>query len=263
MTPTINVTVLMLAFLFHLLSGYSGGQSKASINVKQGEKKIDGFAVVELFTSEGCSSCPPADVLLAEIVTNAREDRVPVFALSFHVDYWNSLGWKDPYSDHRFSERQQHYAAVLGKNTIYTPQAVINGKVECVGSDESKLQSVIAHELTQKAAFSLNLKHHWSAKKRLLNVSYQLAKKSDNAVLSVALVERGLLQHVKRGENRGKTLRHENVVRIFQTRSVRSRASGSVQLKVSENVKIANCSIIAYLQDEATLEMLAAAGVGL
>lgn len=263
MTPAINVTVLMLTFLFHLLSGYSGGQSKASINVKQGAKKIGGFAVVELFTSEGCSSCPPADELLGEIVTNARASRAPVFALSFHVDYWDRLGWKDPYSDHRFSERQQRYAAALGKSTIYTPQAVINGKVECVGSDQSKLQRVIAHELTQQAAFFLHLKHHWSAEKRLLNVSYQLTKKSDNAVLSVALVERSLVQHVKRGENSGKTLRHENVVRIFQTISVRSRESGSVQLEVSEDVKLANCSIIAYLQDEATLETLAAAGIGL
>ncbi|MBZ0167242.1 MAG: DUF1223 domain-containing protein, partial [Candidatus Omnitrophica bacterium] len=85
------------------------------------------FALVELFTSQGCSSCPTADEYLKELTTLAREKNIRLFTLGFHVDYWDYLGWRDPYASPQFTARQQRYAQVLRASTIYTPQMIVNG----------------------------------------------------------------------------------------------------------------------------------------
>ena len=95
------------------------------------------FVVVELFTSEGCSSCPPADELLSEIV-DGRYENTDVIGLSFHVDYWDYIGWKDPYASRDFTNRQRIYAEKLRSHQLYTPQMVVNGKHEFVGSNRQQ-----------------------------------------------------------------------------------------------------------------------------
>ena len=99
--------------------------------IAQTEK--NSFVVIELFTSEGCSSCPPADKVLSEVIADARKNNKPIYAMSFHVDYWNRLGWKDPYSDFLFTNRQNNYSDVLGEREVYTPQVFVNGKIYFVG----------------------------------------------------------------------------------------------------------------------------------
>src|ERR1700744_6104626 len=96
-----------------------------------------GFAVIELFTSEGCSSCPPADALVARVQKESNDK--PVYILAFHVDYWNRLGWKDVFSSAEYSERQNQYARWLKLSSVYTPQIVVNGRTEFVGSEEANL----------------------------------------------------------------------------------------------------------------------------
>jgi hypothetical protein len=113
--------------------------------------------IVELFTSQGCSSCPSADKNLAEIVENAERNHEPVYGLSFHVDYWNHLGWKDPYSNRAFTERQRNYAKLMNSESIYTPQIVINGENEFVGSNVKSIRGTIAAELASKKIHSLRL----------------------------------------------------------------------------------------------------------
>src|SRR5215831_2849177 len=117
-----------------------------------GERPI----VVELFTSEGCSSCPPADKLLAELAS-----RPDVLALSFHVDYWNGLGWKDPYSSHEATERQNHYATLLDLGTVYTPQIVVDGKWQAIGSDRADVEHALglARRDRQEVPVTLGLDH--------------------------------------------------------------------------------------------------------
>jgi hypothetical protein len=106
-----------------------------------------GFAVVELFTSEGCSSCPPADEAVADI---ARQYKNNVFILAYHVDYWNYLGWKDMFSNSAYSNRQKQYASLLNVSSVYTPQIIVNGKTEFVGSDKIKLEQTISKELNSQ-----------------------------------------------------------------------------------------------------------------
>ncbi len=125
---------------FMQAAGSKNGQPKVKNMVE--ENKTSVFAVVELFTSEGCSSCPPADKLVSEIVSEKHDN---IYVLTYHVDYWNRLGWKDVFSKSEWSARQQYYAAMLGLEGVYTPQIVVNGKQEFVGSNESKLRNAISN----------------------------------------------------------------------------------------------------------------------
>jgi hypothetical protein len=162
--------------------------------------------VVELFTSEGCSSCPPADALLAELAT-----RPNVLALSFHVDYWDRLGWKDPFSSAAATARQQHYARLLGVSTVYTPQIVVDGRWEAVGSDRTAVERALAAAGGEPATVAMTLVlDHGQAE-------ITVGRDGDAAGASVALIgfDRHRVDTVERGENAGRILSHADVVRGF------------------------------------------------
>ena len=170
------------------------------IAARAGERPI----LVELFTSEGCSSCPPADALLAELAS-----RPDVLALSFHVDYWDRLGWKDPFSSREASQRQNRYAALLDLATVYTPQIVVDGRWQAVGSDRPDVEHALdlARRDRQEVLVTLALDRG--------QVQIKLGQGSDAAAASVLLIgfDRRHVSAVKRGENRGRTLAHVDVVR--------------------------------------------------
>jgi hypothetical protein len=175
------------------LSGYLTISSKPAV-------------VVELFTSEGCSSCPPADRLLAEMVQNAPEG-VEVIGLSEHVDYWDGLGWRDPFSSKTFTERQDRYSAHFGPDKVYTPQMIVDGAAELVGSDRAQLlKALTAAKARAKAAVTLG----WRAANSL-DVKVSGAAPASDVML--AITEDGLSVAVKRGENAGHTLPHVRVTR--------------------------------------------------
>src|SRR5947207_1420863 len=173
------------------------------------------FALVELFASEGCSSCPPADELLRQITSDARAQGKNIYTLSFEVDYWDYLGWKDPFSSLQFTQRQQRYAQVLASSSVYTPQMIVNGKDAFVGSDAGKARRVMAKYLNVQPGHALRLNVDRSGSE--LKVDYACARPPDDAVINFALVERNLVSHVTAGENDGRTLAHDNIVREFKT----------------------------------------------
>lgn len=214
---------------------------------------MEGFAVLELFTSEGCSSCPPADRLLSDVIEDAKEKGLKVYALSFHVDYWNRLGWKDPYSSSIFSQRQRNYARVLNSN-VYTPQIVVNGQGEFVGSNRAKAALAVKKALNNPVK---DLKISFDPKLMGERISYSFSSKEPvkNAVLNVALVESGLSQQVNRGENRGRNLKHDNVVRAFDSQRL-DAWGGRGSLVLPADVKKDKAQIFVYLQDQANLEVL-------
>ena len=159
--------------------------------------------VVELFTSQGCSSCPPADRLLTEI-TRANPD---VLALAFHVTYWNRLGWPDPYSFDGATDRQRHYARISDIGGIYTPQAVVDGTQDVVGSDAPKLRRAIAAAAARARALPLTLRRDGT------EVAVTLGAGQGAGRVLVVGYDGQHTTKVHRGENAGATLVESNVVR--------------------------------------------------
>jgi hypothetical protein len=228
-------------------SGQSADDKK--VHPKSDDKTATPFALVELFTSEGCSSCPPADRLLGEIAKDARTRGRHVYCLSFHVDYWNGLGWRDPYSDSAFSRRQQEYANVFNSNRLYTPQMVVNGSAEFVGSDRTLAHDRIDDALKQPVRASVKLSEVEQKDPNHVLLGFEVSQAPPGSVLNVALVERGLVSRVTRGENGGQTLRHENVVRTFQTTRLGEAGKGTVKLKLPADLVLKNTSAVAYVQN--------------
>lgn len=221
------------------------------------------FAVVELFTSEGCSSCPPADRLLSELSEEADHAGRPVYLLSFHVDYWNYLGWADPFSREEFSKRQERYAAAL-QGRVYTPQMILNGGEEFVGSEARTARRRIDAALIPDApakrgsAVSLAIGILKAGNPRILEVTYRAGGHRAGALLSLAVVEKGLSVPVRHGENGGRTLRHDNVVRAFATVALDAGGRGTARIEVPEGVRMEKASLIAYAQDARSLHVLGA-----
>ena len=184
--------------------------STASLKNKIG-KEENGFALIELFTSEGCSSCPAADEVLEEIQKKYSDKNVLV--VGYHVDYWNKLGWKDIFSDASFTQRQEYYSNIFNLNSIYTPQAVVNGRKEFLGSNKSKLISSIEEQLNERSAVSIKLNVVQNTEGKI-DVHYSAEgtdAKKEQAIL--VLIQKMATNEIKKGENKGKTLHHINIVR--------------------------------------------------
>ncbi len=181
--------------------------------------------IVELFTSEGCSSCPPADDLLARLEHNQSIANARVIALEEHVDYWNHLGWTDPFSSALYSARQNEYAARFQADSVYTPQMIINGRVEFVGNSAGRAAAEI-HGAAMAPAASVRLrlvpnKRNNELSDLAVNISdlppIRTNGKRGGQQLDVylAMTEDNLSSDVTRGENSGHRLRHASIVRSF------------------------------------------------
>lgn len=174
----------------------------------QASEDNKGFAVVELFTSEGCSSCPPADDLVEEI---QKDNNTRVYILAFHVDYWDHQGWKDTFSDPEFTKRQEQYVRWLDLRNLYTPQIVVNGATEYVGSDRGSVLRAIADGLGQASTKTLTLQGTIEGEK--VKVTYQGAGDEKGSDLMLALIQRSAQSNVKAGENKSRRLSHVQIVR--------------------------------------------------
>ena len=220
--------------------------------------------LVELFTSQGCSSCPPADEALAQLAALPAGERA-VIPLAFHVDYWDRLGWRDPFSSAAWSDRQRRYAAAMGSNRVYTPQLVIGGSAECVGTDTRRLDQLVATTAAapERATVSLRLEAHGRDSWKVA-VSGERRRASDAppAEVLVALFEDGLDTPVGRGENANRNLHNDRVVRHL-ARAVALPAGGGrgaahvdIPIDPSWGRKL---GVVAFVQEPSTLRVLAAA----
>jgi hypothetical protein len=200
-----------------------------------------------LFTSQGCSSCPPADALLGEV---AR--RTDVVALGFHIDYWDNLGWKDPFSTPQSTERQRRYAHLFG-TPVYTPQLVVDGRADVVGSDQAAARSAAT---AAAAAPHGTLKAQRQGK--TLHLEATLPAHSGADVL-VAAVDDPPAARVERGENAGRTLSHVRVVRDLLRVG---RADGTAwSTDVQLDARAAGLRLVAFAQERSSGRVLAAASL--
>jgi hypothetical protein len=223
--------------------------------------------VVELFTSEGCSSCPPADAFLARLESQQPIPNTQIIALEEHVDYWNSDGWIDPFSSREWTLRQQDYAETL-KDNPYTPQLVVDGHAELVGSREALARQAIAAASAQpKAHIALTLAP--SGKPGVVQATISVdpptgTQHSDKYDVWLAVTESGLHSSVSAGENAGSDLHHASVVRALRKLATidENKAapySGNTPVHLDPLWKPQNVRIVVFVQEKKSRQIVGAA----
>ncbi len=241
-------------------------ESQKMENPKKSDEKTDDVSkktpvLVELFTSEGCSSCPPADKALMYLQNEQPFGQADIIALSEHVDYWDGASWRDPFSSHLFSERQTLYARSLHVDSTYTPQMIVDGQTEFVGSDLNKASQAI-----MSAAKAKKAKIEMTADGGNLKINLSELPKHKDATVFAAIAENGLASNVKGGENSGEHLEHVAVVRELKAvGAIESKANdyaAQTNLEIKKEWKKENVKVVIFVQENETRRILAVKSAG-
>jgi hypothetical protein len=202
-------------------------------------------AVVELFTSQGCSSCPPADTIIGELAKDPN-----VIALSLPIDYWDYLGWKDTLADSRFSARQKAYSRMRGDRDVYTPQVVVNGSTHVIGSDRARIEGAISE--TQKADGVMSVPVTMTLSGKQLTVSVAASNGSAAAAhgeVWICSVTKAVPITIGRGENRGREITYHNVVRSLLKVGDWNGISGSWTVPIENISREGVDAAVVFVQD--------------
>ncbi|AJA66306.1 MULTISPECIES: DUF1223 domain-containing protein [Bradyrhizobium] len=204
------MTAMMASNLVSRWSGalWSGALGICAIVAVIRPAEAEPRAVVELFTSQGCSSCPPADQVIGDLSKDPS-----IIALSMPIDYWDYLGWKDTLADSRFSARQRAYSRMRGDREVYTPQVVVNGSTHVIGSDRAGIESAIGQ--TDKGTGVMSVPVTMSLAGKQINVSVAASKESavSRGEVWICSITKSVPIAISRGENRGQQITYHNVVR--------------------------------------------------
>lgn len=213
--------------------------------------------LVELFSSQGCATSPEAELLLSRLVRGDFQLNVPVIALAYHVDYWDHLGWKDPFGSSICTVRQKAYVEALRLDTLYTPQLVVQGRAECLGTEQDKLISAI-HSADRFPAPTLQATFRRPSPDSLqISITGALRTKVDDkgANVMVAVCENGLMTDFSKGENCGRVLSNDFVVRQLQKLctvkeiSAKKTITGSVSFPLWEGFNAKKCGVVVFVQN--------------
>jgi hypothetical protein len=263
--------ILGVVFLGAILA-FALSRPGAAAGVRVGEVGAGTPVVVmaELFTSEGCSSCPPADEVLTRLTSTQPIPGVIVVGLGEHVDYWDRLGWRDPFSSASLTNRQSQYEAnVFRTGSVYTPQMVIDGRLEGVGSDFGAIRkAVLEAAKIPKAMLTLSARRENDGVSIDLHVerAANMAPK-EPADVTMAITEDRVVTEVRRGENRGRTLRHTAVVRSLMTVGELTPADGTLTESVSSALghewKPENLRIVVFVQERQSRRIVGVGAVAL
>ncbi|HXV73897.1 MAG TPA: DUF1223 domain-containing protein, partial [Sphingomonadales bacterium] len=242
------------------------GKALSESPLPQGERRP---VLVELFTSEGCSSCPPADALLIQLEKEPPVAAAEIIALGFHVDYWDDIGWKDRFSSSAFSRRQYDYAEAFSTNSVYTPQMVVDGHTQFVGSDSKRAATAI-ERATRAPKIAVRVSAVPAGSRRI-KLTFQVPafyplNASDTAELSLAIAESDLFSEAKSGENTGRRLNHTAVVRHFRALGATKpgqETTRELELMLPSDWHLQNCRAVAFLQERRSRVVLGAAQISL
>lgn len=224
--------------------------------------------IVELFTSEGCSSCPSADAVLAALVAEQSIAGAQIIPLALHVDYWDELGWTDQFASAEYTVRQHQYSVSLGLENVYTPQAIVDGRVELIGSRKQALSNAI-ERATQFAKVPLQLTLAETADTAAISVTILTDEPpaGEPLELLLAVTEYQLESEVTAGENRGKRLPHIGVVRLLKKIATLEPGTGAVKEEATVPLEALwqreQLHLVAFLQERQSRAIVGAASLPL
>ncbi len=211
--------------------------------------------LVELFTSEGCFSCPPAERVLAQLQKEQPNPNAEIITLALHVDYWDNIGWKDEYSSALYSQRQNVYGQAFKLGQVYTPQMVVNGEKQFVGSNLSEANKAITETAKDKKA-NVEL----SNADNNLKIKISDLPKHENASVFLAIAEDNLSTSVKGGENAGRKLDHASVVRELKSVGMimaeQNSFDNSLVVQLQPNWKKENLKFVVFVQENGSRKVL-------
>jgi hypothetical protein len=258
------LAVVLLGFALYLRAQSTGRSAPAASQIASPTP-----VVVELFTSEGCSSCPPADAILAKMESTQPFKGVQIIAMEEHVDYWNQQGWVDPFSSGEWTLRQQGYVAAFRQEGSYTPQMVVNGRAQLVGGRADEAAKAVQDAQSVRAvAVKLSASNAGNASEPNFAVSvgsFAHASPGDSAEVLLAIIESGLASQVSRGENAGRNLSHASVLRSLRrignadARSDSLSFQGDASLKLKPGWKRENLTAVVLVQERKSRRILGAA----
>ena len=229
---------------YNLISRWSGALGVCAIVAIIRPAHADPRAVVELFTSQGCSSCPPADKIIGEL---ARDPSV--IALSMPIDYWDYLGWKDTLADSRFSARQKAYSHMRGDRDVYTPQVIVNGSANVIGSDRGKIEGAIGDTKKADGVMSVPVTMTLAGKQITVSVAAGNGPAAAHGEIWICAVSKAVPISIGRGENRGREVVYTNVVRNLLKVGDWNGSSGSWSVPLENISRDGVDGAVVYVQD--------------
>lgn len=268
------VALISIALVSTTLIKTVGTSSPASSQAenpaeRQGEGRLSPV-VVELFTSEGCSSCPSADQLLAQLASDQPIDGARLIPLSMHVDYWDHIGWKDPFGSVEFTVRQNQYAVAFGLENVYTPQAIVAGETELIGSRGRELKNAIAKAAKRPTVSLIMSEAASESRPSAMTVKITIDSASVDLIrqrcdLMVAVTESGLFSDVSAGENSGKHLTHVAVtrllVRVAPVEPELTELTFDYELPIDPTWQPDQLEIVTFLQESKSRSIIGAASM--
>ncbi|KAI7748414.1 hypothetical protein M8C21_007571 [Ambrosia artemisiifolia] len=232
--------------------------SKEELNAE--ELKTGGSIIIELFSSQGCATSPEAELLFSRLGRGDFKLDVPLVLLAYHVDYWDFNGWKDPFGSSQWTVRQKMYVESLNLDTMFTPQVVVQGRSHCIGNDEDGLLASIAGAPRYPPPAFQATFHRPTPESLQVSLKGSLRAKVDGqgANIMVALYESGLLTNCKNGDNKGRVIANDFVVRklskiwSLKNHSPKKTLTGTTDFELWEGFNSAKCGIVVFVQQHGT-----------
>ncbi len=261
---------IAFALSLSILDSTHDGETRAQTSAAEKDQRP---VIVELFTSEGCSTCPPADALLARFEEQQPVDGAEIIALEEHVDYWNQQGWSDPFSASEWTLRQQQYVAAFKGDAVYTPQMIVDGQSQFIGGRIREVMAGIG-VASRSPKTEIVIGRATSGESRVPQFAVSVGKlagetEGNTAEVWLAITEKGLHSEVNRGENAGKDLHHAAIVRWMHKAGVVDRRKtpltflGNTSVKLKPEWKMENLRIVAFVQEKTSRHILGAASMKL